>query len=201
MRPVYQRRFELDWLRVLAFGVLILFHTGMMFNTWDWHVKNNVTVEWIEIVMAFFNQWRMPLLFFISGAAVWFMLDKYSPGRFVLERHKRLLFPLVVGMLIVIPPQVYYERLFQGATFSFAEFYKTIFSFVPYPEGNFSWHHLWYLPYIFVYSLVALPLLMLLKSAAGQKYVSAFVQWFSKGSHIYLPFAVIAVSEVSLRPF
>lgn len=196
----YQRRYELDWLRVMAFGVLIFFHTGMMFNTWGWHVKNNVTVEWIEIIMAFFNQWRMPLLFFISGAAVWFMLEKYSTIRFVGERHKRLLMPLIVGMMIVIPPQVYYERLFQGATYSFAEFYKTIFTFVPYPEGNLSWHHLWYLPYIFVYSLITIPLFLFLKSS-GRKYVLRLQGFLSRGKRMYTPFLLIAVSEVCLRPF
>lgn len=193
------RRNELDWLRVLAFGILILFHTGMMFNTWDWHVKNNVTVGWIEFVMAFFNQWRMPLLFFVSGAAVWFMLDKYPAGRFVLERHKRLLLPLVVGMLVVIPPQVYFERLFQGASVSFAEFYTTVFHFVPYPEGNFSWHHLWYIPYIFVYSLLLLPVFLLLKRRPAMAQSAQRV--LSNGWRVYVPFVFIAISEVSLRPF
>lgn len=197
----YQRRYELDWLRVLAFGVLIFFHTGMMFNTWGWHVKNNVTVEWIEIVMAFFNQWRMPLLFFISGAAVWFMLEKYSPIRFARERHTRLLLPLITGMLIVIPPQVYYERLFQGAAFSFVEFYKTVLNFVPYPEGNFSWHHLWYIPYIFLYSLVMLPLFSFFKSSSGRPYLMEIQRWFSNASRVVLPFVLMAVSEVCLRPF
>jgi fucose 4-O-acetylase-like acetyltransferase len=65
-----ERRYDLDWLRVIAFGLLILCHTGMMFVSWYYHVKNPETSVAPEWVMRFVHEWRMPLLFFISGAAV-----------------------------------------------------------------------------------------------------------------------------------
>ena len=71
-------RYDLDWLRVIAFGLLMLFHTGMLFSTWDWHVKNLETSDAFDLVMRFLHQWRMPLLFFISGSAVWFAMERYS---------------------------------------------------------------------------------------------------------------------------
>ena len=197
-----QRRYDLDWLRVLAFALLILFHTGMMFNTWGWHVKNNQTSVLFEYIMRFTHEWRMPLLFLISGAAIWFAMDKYAGRKFIAERHKRLLIPLLFGMLFIIPPQVYHERLFQGQIFeNFWQFYKTIFELTPYPEGNFSWHHLWYLPYIFTFSLIMFPVFRYLKSESGRAKLTACVDFFEKGQRILGWFVPIAISEIVLRPF
>ncbi|MFQ5627349.1 MAG: acyltransferase [bacterium] len=196
------RRYDLDWLRILAFALLILFHTGMMFNTWGWHVKNNETSVLFEYVMIFTHQWRMPLLFFISGAAIWFALNKYTGRKFLAERHKRLLLPLLFGMFFIIPPQVYYERLFQGQVFaSFFDFYQTVFDLKTYPEGNFSWHHLWYIPYIFVYSLISFPLFRYFKSEAGKIKLSKIVRFFERKNRIFLWFLPLAMSEIMLRPF
>ena len=74
------RRHDLDWLRVMAFALLILFHTGMFFNHWGWHVKNNVLSRGIEYPMLFLSQWRMALLFMISGAGVYWALGRRSAG-------------------------------------------------------------------------------------------------------------------------
>ncbi|MBC8110204.1 MAG: acyltransferase family protein [Verrucomicrobia bacterium] len=163
------RRYDLDWLRVLAFGLLIFYHTGMFFVSWEWHIKNNIISEALEPFMIFPNQWRMSLLFLISGAAVYFALDKLTGRKFLWERTKRLFVPLVFGMFFVIPPQIYFERISQGETFSYFSFQQTVFQMQPYPEGSFSWHHLWYLVYIFVYSLVFLPLFLWLKSEKGKR--------------------------------
>lgn len=200
--PTYQRRYDLDWLRVLAFALLILFHTGMMFNGWDWHVKNSETSILFEYVMRFLHQWRMSLLFFISGAAIWFAMEKYSTARFTTERIKRLLIPLVFGMLVIIPPQVYHERLFQGQEFSsFFQFYQTVLDLHPYPGGNFSWHHLWYIPYILAFSFLMLPLFHYLKSDHGRKMLEDFTNEFSSRRLYFLGFIPIALSQLCLRPF
>lgn len=196
------RRYDLDWLRVLAFSLLIVFHTGMMFNTWNWHVKNNVTTDFPELPMYFLHQWRMPLLFMISGSAVFFLLRKFSVIRFLRNRFTRLFVPLAFGMFVVIPPQVYYERLFHEQSFSsFFDFYSTIFSFVPYPQGNFSWHHLWYIPYIFVFSIITLPLFISLTKRIGERVYAAAMKWSSHGMNILYWFIPLGVSQVILRPF
>lgn len=157
------RRYDLDWLRVLAFSILILYHVGMFFNHWGWHIKNNELSHAIELPMRFSSQWRMSLLFMISGAAVFFALKKRSGQVFLKERFTRIFMPLVFGMFVIVPPQIYLERLTQGATFSYVDFYPLTFDLQPYPEGNFSWHHLWYLAYIFVYSVAGLPLLLYIR--------------------------------------
>lgn len=161
--PLKSRRDDLDWLRVLAFIILIFFHVGMFFNYWGWHIKNDVVTHAIEYPMRFPSQWRMALLFMISGAGVYFSLGSRTGGQFMKERFVRIFIPLAFGMFVIVPPQIYFERLTQGQTFAYGAFYKTVFDFVPYPNGSFSWHHLWYLVYIFVYSVIGLPLLLYIR--------------------------------------
>lgn len=196
-----KRRYDLDWLRVMAFGLLMLFHTGMLFSTWDWHVKNLETSEVFDQVMRFVHQWRMPLLFFISGSAVWFAMERYSTRQYFLERHKRLLLPLLFGMLVVIPPQVYHERLYHDGQYaSFWDFYPTIFTTGAYPQGNFSWHHLWYVPYIWTYSMLTLPACLWLRSPPGRALLARFLGWMTRPWALFLAFVPSAVSDALLRP-
>ncbi|WP_347156998.1 acyltransferase family protein [Pontibacter chitinilyticus] len=183
------RRYEFDWLRVLAFSLLIFFHTGMFFVRWNWHVKNSILSPTMELPMLFLSQWRMSLIFIISGVGVYFALGYRSAGTFALERLKRIFVPLIVGMLLVVPPQVYFERLTQGFTGSYFNFLPSVFDFEPYPKGNFSWHHLWYLAYILVYSLLFLPLLTYLRrTSIGLQKVKGWMLlvlpalWFSFGA-------------------
>ena len=59
------RRYDLDWLRVIVFGLLIFYHVGMFFVPWGWHIKNNEIYGWLRYPMLFVNQWRLPILFVI----------------------------------------------------------------------------------------------------------------------------------------
>jgi len=160
------RRHDIDWLRVIAFYILIFFHVGMVFVPWEFHLKNNQTVEWFETWMAFLHNWRLPLLFMISGIVLYHSMGKRTGKKYFGERSKRLLIPLIFGMFVIVPPQIYYDRLFHGIQFAnYWEFWKTVFNFVPYPMGgSLSWHHLWYVLYIFVYSLIAYPIFKYLRS-------------------------------------
>ena len=166
-----QRKHYLDWLRVIAFYILIVYHIGMIFVPWDFHIKNDVTIEWFETWMAFFSQWRLPLLFLISGMVIYYSMGKRNWKEIIIERNKRLLIPLLFGMLVIVPPQIYYERISDGIIFaSYWEFWKTVFDFVPFPEGgSLSWHHLWYVLYILVYSLIALPIFLYLRSNKSEQ--------------------------------
>lgn len=196
-----ERRYDLDWLRVIAFALLMLFHTGMMFVSWYWHVKNSETSVALEWTMRFLHEWRMPLLFFISGAAVWFAMEKYALGGYLRERFLRLLLPLGFGMLVIIPPQVYFERQFQGWSYtSFLEFYPTIFTSGGYPEGNLSWHHLWYIPYIFTYSILLVPLFLLLRTGKGRQVLALIRRGLCRTGALYLLCLPLAVSDLCLRP-
>lgn len=102
-----QRRHDLDWLRVIAFGLLVLYHVGMDYVTWDWHVKSPTTQLMLEPVMLLSSPWRMSLLFLISGVATAFMLRR--PEGLLYRRSRQLLLPLLVGMAVIVPPQSYYQ--------------------------------------------------------------------------------------------
>lgn len=181
------RRYDIDWLRVLAFCLLILFHTGMFFNYWGWHVKNNVQTRIVQYPMIFTSQWRMALLFMISGMGVYWALQRRTPGQFLGERAKRILLPLVFGMLVIVPPQIYFERLTQGEVLSYAQFYPRVLDFRPYPKGDFSWHHLWYLAYLFVYCVAGLPFFLFLRTKTGER----LTRWI--GQLAANPLALIAL--------
>lgn len=197
------RRYDLDWLRVLAFGLLIFYHCGMAFVAdWGYHLKNPQTSEAFQYWMIFMNRWRMPLLFMISGAGVWFSLKRRSAGQFAGERFIRLFIPLLFGMLFVVPPQIYFERLTQGIHFNnYLQFQLTVFQFKPYPEGgSWSWHHLWYLLYILTYSLLCLPLFLYWRSEHSAGLRAKAVKLFTKiPILLFALFLLPGTSEVLLR--
>lgn len=170
------RRYDLDWLRVIVFGLLILYHVGMFFVPWGWHIKNDIIYEWIQLPMAFVNQWRLPILFVISGMGTRFALSFRSQKQFISERISRLGIPLAFGMLFIIAPQVYIERLaYDQIGPGYFNFYPVHYFEGIYPEGNFSWHHLWFLPYLLLMSLIFTPLFLRWRASE-----SKFIKWVKK---------------------
>ncbi|MCE5233498.1 MAG: acyltransferase family protein [Mizugakiibacter sp.] len=165
------RRYDLDWLRVLVVLALLLFHSGMPFVAeWDWHIKNAETSSLFTEWMYFLSRWRMALLFLISGVGTWFALGSRGGTGYLRERATRLLLPLLFGMLVVVPPQIYMERLTQGVPYAnYLQFWPSIFDLVPYPQGNTSWHHLWFVAYLFCYSALLLPLFLWLRGERGAR--------------------------------
>lgn len=195
------RRYDIDWIRVLVFDILIIFHVGMFFNTWDWHIKNNELVDWLTYPMIFSSEWRIPILFVVSGIGTKFALSFRSGNEYVKERFTRLFIPLLVGIFVTVSPQVYLERVADGSfEGSFLAFFPHFFDGI-YPQGNFSWHHLWFLPYLLVMSLVATPLFLILR-----KKDNPFVGWlqrlFEKSVwSIYLFIIPLFLTEIVLRPY
>lgn len=166
------RRYDIDALRVLAFSLLILYHVGMFYVAdWGFHIKSGYQFEWLQGPMLWSNQFRMPLIFLISGLAVSFVWGKYRPHTFALRRIWRLLIPLIVGMAFIIAPQNYYEALSNGAIErGFGDFFQTYLLGQDFPpqayDGDdtpgWTWNHLWYLPYLLSYTLLLIPLALLL---------------------------------------
>lgn len=192
------RKYELDWLRVIVFGLLIFYHVGMFFVPWGFHIKNNVIYDELVWPMRFVNQWRLPILFVISGMGTYFALSKRTGWQFAGERLKRLFIPLVFGMLVVVPPQVYFERMADG------EFSGGYFDFWPsqaFIEGNLTWNHLWFLPYLLIYSLLLIPAFLYFRKHPD----NSFFRWLS--SVISLPFGLyvflvpIYLVYTFVRPF
>jgi glucan biosynthesis protein C len=104
----------------------------------------------------------MPLLFVIAGAGMWFALERRSAGQFLQERTIKLVLPFIVGIFLIVPPQIYYERLLRGQwSGDYLNFYLSrVLQFIPYPTGDFGWHHLWFILYLYVYVLLLLPAML-----------------------------------------
>jgi hypothetical protein len=165
-----------DWLRIAAFGLLVLYHVGMFYVTWDWHVKSPQASTALEPWMRLVSPWRMDLLFAVSGIATAFMLKRGgASGSLLRQRARRLLLPLLFGVLVVVPPQSYLEVVQRhGYAGSYLDFLRLYFT----GYGGFcggagaagpastagattaclvlpTWNHLWFLPYLFSYTLAA----------------------------------------------
>jgi glucans biosynthesis protein C len=155
------RRYDLDWVRIGAFMLLILYHVGMYYVTWDWHVKSPHASSDIEPLMMLTSPWRLSLLFLVSGVATGYLLARQGAGNFLGQRSTRLLIPLAFGMLVIVPPQSYLEVVeklrYAGG---FAEFYRLyITGFHGFCRGNDclimpTWNHLWFVAYLWVYTVV-----------------------------------------------
>jgi peptidoglycan/LPS O-acetylase OafA/YrhL len=194
------RRADLDWLRVVCIGILLVYHVGMFFVPWEWHVKNPELLPVLEVPMELLHVMRMPLLMLIAGAGTAFALGKRSLGGFALDRVKRLLWPLMFGILVVVPPQIYVERVAAGQfDGSYLEFWPSVLEGTGYPEGNTSWHHLWFVAYLFVYCMAALPLLAWLQGRAGRRFLAGFEAVMSTGWSLFLLVLPLVLIRIVLR--
>ncbi len=200
--PEPTRRCDVDWLRVLGMMAVFLFHCGRFFDTGGWHVKSARTseaVSFLTLVVAV--QWMMPLFFVLSGIGAYHSLAAQNWRRFLVSRCKRLAVPLLFGIFVVIAPyQVYLERIHRGQfTGSFWSFYPHYFEgwYGVQETGNFAWMgiHLWYLEILFVFSVIALPLFLALRSRAGNRLVGALSATMKVPGTIFLLAIPIALME------
>lgn len=168
------RRHDIDALRVFAFALLILYHTGMAYvGDWGFHLKGSFTTDALQWPMRLLNGWRMSLLFLISGVAIALVRPRLQRGRFILIRSWRLLLPLLFGMFVVVPIQPYCEGVSRGMVApGFWDFLLRYWQVRPWPEGSFAgdrfgitWNHLWYLAYLWAYTVALVAALPLLDSA------------------------------------
>jgi len=202
-QTIKERQYYIDWLRILLIFSVFLFHVGMIFNTWDWHIKNDQKFEELKNVMTFLHCWRIPLLFLVSGAGTWFALGFRSPGDYLLERFKRLLIPAIAGIFLLVPVQVYLDT---NLTERMAQ-YKSIFDFYPhmfegiYPNGNFSWHHLYFIIYLFVIALIITPFLRFFRSSKFSHFMEWVEKVFAKPLGVNLFLIPLVISQIILRPF
>ena len=163
----------LDWLRVIAIGILLFFHTAMLFMGEGWHIEDAQTVPALELPMDIAHRLRMPLLFIIAGASMHFALRRRGTAEVLRERVRRLLLPFAAGMVLVVPPMAYVEYLHYG-------------------EWLGGTYHLWFILYLFLYSLIFVPL---------------FAWWQRRGTvwqpgfWVYLLALPLGVSEALLRPY
>ncbi len=172
------RRYDLDALRTIAFGLLILYHVGMYYVAdWGWHIKSSQPSTGLQNLMLLTNPWRMSLLFFVSGAALYFASRKIGPLALLRLRNRRLLLPLLFSMAVIVPPQLYVElRVSESVAPGYLDFYMMYLDAGTerYPQhqhsplGLWTWNHLWFLAYLWVYTLLFVALKPLLDRGASR---------------------------------
>jgi peptidoglycan/LPS O-acetylase OafA/YrhL len=201
-----ERRTDLDWIRIGAFGLLILYHAGMYYATWGWHVKSAVTSRTLDMVMLFTNPWRLGLLFLVSGCATRFMMARLTTGALARGRSARLLPPLAFGMLVVVAPQAYYEVVEKlgypdGWWAFYVRYLKADQSFCP-PGGCIilpTWNHLWFVAYLWAYTMVLAAVLA--AAPGGLERAERWLEQRLAGTMLLiLPIVVLAVLRVALQP-
>lgn len=201
-----QRMYYIDWMRVIAFGLLFVFHSFRLFDTYPWHVKNTETSISINYIIEFMHSWRMYIIFLVSGAGTYFAM-KSKRQNFLNGRIKRLIIPYIFGVFILIPPQKIFEAIQQSG------FEGNYFLFLTQlPIGlineNFGWnllwtgylgYHIWYLVYLFVQTILFLPLFKLILRCqnkvceqSSKLFRPFYTFWF-----IIIPFVLL---EFLLRP-
>lgn len=205
-----QRRYDLDWLRILAFAVLIFYHIGMLYVAdWGFHYKSQYQSETLQNFMLLINRWRLPLLFFISGVASRYLLEKYSLLYFAKARTWRLLLPLLFGVLVIVPPQLYVEMTAKAdLQISYWNFYIAFFDldnplFFDYKSGilpHMDVNHLWYLRELWCFSLLLLfihPIQSLLKVDRVLDYIG---YQFGFGAILFLPILCLSFAAIWIFP-
>jgi len=188
------RRYDLDWLRVIVFALLIFYHIGMLYVAdWGYHFKSQYQSEFLQNIMLLVNRWRLPILFLISGIAMRYFIQKTTLIKFASMRTLRLLLPLLFAVLVIIPPQLYVEMIYKGdlSDMSYLSFYQAFFDlnhpiFDKYQSGilpHMDVNHLWYIRELWWFSIYILILSPLLNS----RYIQALICWLgNKQSPIFL---------------
>ena len=196
------RRHDLDWLRVIAFCILVFFHTAVLFiPNGVPKLPNEQHSLLLALFVSFFHQFRLGLLFLVSGFGVYYAMRSRDMRAFIKERTRRLVIPLVFGILVLVPPMVYLERLYLGEfSGSYVEFYSGMFISGPYPTGDLSWHHFWFLAYIYLFCLLSAPIFVFWRSLAGKQMLESLAEWLATAFRIYSIIILLIISEIILRP-
>ncbi len=195
-----QRRWDLDWLRVIGTLLIFVFHSAQPFNPgFDWEIQNAERSPVIGQLIRAMVSWPMPFFMLLAGAGAYYALRRRSNRQYVGERFTRLFLPLLFGVFILIIPQIYMVRLQQGQfQGSYLQFLPHSFDGGPYPEGNLSWGHLWFLAYLFVYALVTLPLFRFLQRDTGRRWISRLAVFCQRRGAIFTLAIPIIVGQVAL---
>lgn len=217
--PSPERRHDLDWLRVSACYLLLLFHVLMVFSPAPfYHVRNDEQSVLAMIVAGFISLWHMPLLFLLAGWSLYGSLQGRGLGRFLHERVTKLAIPLVAGC-ILLAPGIKYLELRSGLDLNheglkvaphLQEGFKAVIPdglplAEPFDESfaeflpsfftdidRFSWSHLWFVAYLLTFTLLYLPLFLRLARSRGNGRVRSAL-W------LYAPLVPLVAIQLTLR--
>ncbi|MEJ0057752.1 MAG: acyltransferase family protein [Bacteroidota bacterium] len=148
--PPSNRRYDIDWVRVIAIALLLIYHVAIGFQPWGvmiGFIANKKAWESLWIPMGMLNIWRIPLLFFVSGMGVYFAMQNRNWKQLLQDRAMRILVPFVFGMFAIFPVSTLIWQNYYGL------------------ELNYSYNagHLWFLGNIFVYVVMLSPVFFYMK--------------------------------------
>lgn len=189
-----QRRYDLDWWRVISIFLVFLHHIGMPFNGDGFHIMNSESSKLLDDIMVFFEQFRLPLLFLISGIGTVFAFSKRSWIQFIKERATRLLIPLFFGVFVIVPPQTYIEEITSYT--SYYDFYKNILNHI-------DVNHLWFIENLFYISVLSIPLILFIKSSYADMFKHRLTAFCSKRFGMFtlaIPLIIIKIVSKHYYP-
>jgi len=206
--PPPTRRDELDLLRALVVVGLVFFHTAVIFGPGAFPIKAATENRVATVFLGFGAAWGMPLLFLISGMGIWYSLGSRSPAALARERLRRLGVPLLVGLLTLVPLQVWLGLRHAGDPSSYASFYARFWDVRPVldfpfvitaaPDGVFETGHLWFLVCLLAFSLVLLPGFAWLRRPAGRRLLERPGGMLARPGGLLVPALPLAVVELAL---
>ena len=184
------RHYGMDWLRIGAFALLILYHIGMVFVPWNFHVKSLHVEDWVRLPMLASNAWRLMLLFVVSGYASRALLNRSrGAGAFFANRCYRLLVPLLFGIAVIVPPQPWVELVTKHG---YAGSYLTFWAHDYFRFGKLAglslptWNHLWFVVYLWVYTTLLTLAVLVVRGDGLQR---AFDRIFGGWAVLVMPIA------------
>ncbi|MFX1338915.1 MAG: acyltransferase family protein [Promethearchaeota archaeon] len=208
-----ERRNDLDWLRIFATLMIFFFHSARAFDGIPWEIKNTETHIGFTIFIIFTASWIMPLFFLLSGMSSYYALGKRTPTELIKERSKRLMIPYIFGICTVLSLQVYYEALFGNDWLpafkgNFLEFYFLNY----FTRGLYGWGgffpltgiYLWYLLFLFVFSVVCLKFFMYLRKENIAEKLSSIANFSTKKGGILIfviPMIILEIVGIIFLPF
>ncbi len=181
------RRYDIDWLRVIAIGLLLIYHIAIVFQPWGMFIgfiQSSESIEGLWKPMTMLNVWRIPLLFFISGMGVFFAMRKRNIKELLFERTRRILIPFVFGVVVIVPIHI----------FIWQKFYMQDFRYMP-GRG-----HLWFLANIFIYVLVLSPLFYVLKKNAKNRLKQTLSKVLNNPFGLYLIAVPFMLETILIKP-
>ncbi|KPK17741.1 MAG: hypothetical protein AMK69_25570 [Nitrospira bacterium SG8_3] len=200
-----ERLYYLDWLRVLAILGVFLFHAVHPFDMFPWEIKNADQSVAVTLFIVFLGPWGMPLFFLLSGVGSQFALRRRTSKQYLIERVNRLLIPFIVGSVLLSPLQLYFQWAHQLQTGVFDGSLLEFFQIRDISIGPrfFGWagFHLWFLGFLFAYSIIALPIFQWLKQGAGKQFVDWLVRICSKRGGLLLFILPLMVVQFIFRPY
>lgn len=183
---------ELDWLRVVLIFAVFLHHVFMPFNGDSWHVMNNDSSKLLDDIMVYFEQLRLQSLFFIAGAGSFLLLQKVQVREFLSSKFHRLFIPLLIGMILIVPPQIYYENIDDYV--DLAEAYQKL-------ALSFNANHLWFIEFLIVFMVLAIPLNKVLLSNAGTAFIHFIEKLVSLKYGLFSLVFILLLLRLSLKYF